>query len=73
MTSKNMIKSKTLAGALVIALVTAAQLFGVEVTEAETASVQESVEAVIQLAGVLLVIWGRFAATTKLTVTGGGT
>lgn len=63
--AKHFLASKTIWGALVMAAVGVLAVFDVEVTDAETQLIAESIAG---LAGALLVVFGRLTAKQKLTM-----
>ena len=66
--NKFFLKSKTIMGALVTLAPTIAVLFGYTMTEDDSAMITETGDAIIQLIGAALVVYGRVTAEEKLYV-----
>ncbi len=68
MENKIFLKSKTVWGVVIMAIPALFPLFGWTFTVDDTAVVNEAADKVFQAVGALLTLYGRFAATTTLTV-----
>ncbi|MDC0600101.1 hypothetical protein OAO65_02205 [Flavobacteriales bacterium] len=66
--NKFFLKSKTIMGALVTLAPTIAVLFGYTLTEDDSAMITQTADAIIQLIGAALVVYGRVTAKEKLYV-----
>jgi len=66
--NKFFLKSKTIIGALVTLAPTVAVLFGYTMTEDDSVMITETADAIIQLIGAALVVYGRVKAEEKLYV-----
>lgn len=75
MQTKNFLKSKTIIGTLIVVLSMLLPLFGVEFSAAEATTLTQKIGAVIdassEVIGVLLILWGRITADSKLTIGAG--
>lgn len=63
--TKNIFKSKTINGGIILLLVALLKVFGVEVGEGELATASEAVASVV---GFALLVWGRFTANKNVTL-----
>lgn len=73
-TAKFVLKSKTIIGAVLVAVPLVFQLFGAAPPEQATLqqagdSLVTLIEAGAQLAGIIMVVWGRLTAKQSLKVT----
>ncbi len=70
MESKTFLASKTIWGVIIMALPALLPLFGVSFGVDDTAVVNDAADKVFQAAGALIAVWGRWSASTKLSITG---
>lgn len=72
MPRKNFLRSKTIIGTLIVVLSMLLPLFGIEFTAAEATSLSQKIAAALdsiaEVIGIVLILWGRFTANTKLTL-----
>lgn len=65
MEPKWFLKSKTILGLVVSILPTLLPAVGVSMQEGDTALISNTYDAIIQLAGVIIAVYGRFATAGK--------
>jgi hypothetical protein len=63
---KAVLKSKTILGILITALVSLAPEVGISFSEGDGAFIMDGVDQVIELFGIALATWGRLTAQAKL-------
>ena len=70
MDTKIFLASKTVWGVVLIALPQILPLLGISFTADDTSLLTTTGDQVFQAIGGLIVVWGRWSATTKLSITG---
>lgn len=74
-TTKFILKSKTMIGAILIFLSLVAPVLGFEFTETDANTLSGTIAAmldtIMQVVGLLMVVWGRFTAETVITIVPG--
>ena len=70
MDTKIFLASKTVWGVIIMALPALLPLFGVSFGVDDTAVVNDAADQVFQAVGALIAVWGRWSASTKLSITG---
>ncbi len=70
MDTKIFLASKTVWGVVLIALPQILPLLGISFTADDTSLLTTTGDQVFQAIGALIVVWGRWSASTKLSITG---
>lgn len=70
METKFFLQSKTIIGAVLIALAMIAPVFGVDFKADDANVIMANLDTIVQSIGVLMVIWGRVTAVLPLSIGG---
>ena len=66
--TKGPLQSVTIVSALVALLATLAKISGIQIDDGQVAAIQGAILDIVQVASILVAIWGRWRATHAITV-----